>query len=522
MNRTIVVGSGISGLRFSLFLAEHRSVLLLTKKEAVESNTNYAQGGVAVVLGEDDSLDLHIQDTMKTGGGIADPEAVRTVVTEGPARVKELIELGAQFEFDSNGKLVMGREGGHCRKRVVHCADKTGREIERILLNAVEKHPNITVMQYHFAVDLIMREGRVAGVLVLDPEGKLIRMSANLVCLSTGGLGRVFRYTTNPEIATGDGVAIGYRAGAVVRDMEFIQFHPTALARPGASSFLISEAVRGEGGYLTTISGERFMKKYDPEMLDLAPRDVVARAISIELKRTGDPHVLLNVSQLGSEFLRRRFPTIYSTCLLHGVEIDKEPIPVVPAAHYSCGGLKTDLFARTTVPGLYSIGETASHGLHGANRLASNSLLEALVFAYRGAQSAREEPDIKVFEDEVIGDINSKPPCGMTDLYSERLNLIMSQNVGVFRNIDVLQKTAFELTAIRNGIQRLVDAFSSRRELLELSNIALCAELIVRSALKRKESRGLHFLEGYPQVGLEFPGTNTELINKVPRPMIWK
>lgn len=513
----VVVGSGISGLRFSLYLAAHRPVTLITKKEAVESNTNYAQGGIAAAIGADDSVDLHFNDTIETGAGLSDPDVVRIVVTEGPALVRDLGDLGANFEKRPDGDLALGREGGHSRHRVIHSADATGREIERALLSAAEAHPNITIKPFHFVVDLITAGDRVTGVLVLNPDGKLTKVPASLVCLSTGGLGRVYKYTTNPEIATGDGVAIGHRAGALLRDLEFIQFHPTVLDRPGAGSFLISEAVRGEGGILTTVDGERFMKRYD-HRLDLAPRDVVARAIDAEMKRRGDPHVLLHVKHLDAEFLRRRFPTIHATCLLHGIDITREAIPVVPAAHYSCGGLVTDAQARTTIQGLYAIGETASHGLHGANRLASNSLLEALVFSKRGADAAAaEEISEPAFAETEIAPASTLH-CGLTTMYAERLRGIMSRHLGVFRKTDDLQAAHLEIGVILAGVKRLIRAFAPTRELLELANMTQCCELIVRSALMRKESRGLHTIDDYPE--RHDPPRHTDILNDDPRPLI--
>ncbi|MEK8023184.1 MAG: L-aspartate oxidase [Candidatus Hydrogenedentota bacterium] len=528
MTPAIVIGSGISGLRFSLYLARTRPVTLITKKEAVESNTNYAQGGIAAALGADDSIELHVADTMATGAGLSDPEVVRIVVTEGPALVKELVAMGAAFEESRAGSLALGREGGHSRNRVVHSADATGREIERVLLSAAEAHPNIEIRPFHVVMDLIVQDGRIAGVTVIDPDGTIRHIPASLVCLSTGGLGRIFKYTTNPEIATGDGVAIGYRAGALLRDLEFIQFHPTALARPGASSFLISEAVRGEGAYLTTIDGDRFMKEYDPKMLDLAPRDVVARAIDREMKKRGHPHVLLHLEHLGAEFLKKRFPTINATCLLHGIAIDKTPIPVVPAAHYSCGGLVTDQHARTTIPGLYSIGETASHGLHGANRLASNSLLEALVFSRRGAAAAAEEPDRPPVFEERSKSTASKVQCGLTQMYSDRLRGVMSQHLGVFRKTDGLKTALLEITMIETGVRRLLRSFKPDRELVELANMAQCCLLITRAALSRKESRGLHCIEDGPpgETAASQPAADsailahTDFLNPNPGPLL--
>lgn len=516
----VVVGSGISGLRFSLYLAEHRRVMLITKKEAVESNTNYAQGGIAAALGADDTVDLHLADTLATGGGLTDEAIARIVVTEGPALVRELVTMGAEFERGTDGDLALGREGGHSRNRVVHAADATGREIERVLLHAAETHPNITVHPYHLVVDLVVREGRVAGVIVLGPDGDVSVVPTDLVCLSTGGLGRVYKFTTNPEIATGDGVAIGYRAGGLVRDLEFIQFHPTALARPGASSFLITEAARGEGGLLKTIDGVRFMKDYAPDQMELAPRDVVARAIDSEMKKRGHPHVLLHLEHLDPVFLRKRFPTIHATCLLHGIAIDRQPIPVVPAAHYSCGGLVTDDHARTSIPGLYAIGETASHGLHGANRLASNSLLEALVFSRRGALAASAEPDRpRILEERRIA-FPSRSRCGLTRMYADRLRTVMSQNVGVFRRVDGLRTAHLEVGVLLSGVRRLLKVFAPDREAIELANMTLCCSLILKAALERRECRGLHSVEEFAGRPPQEPARHSEFVNPDPAPLI--
>ncbi|RMH58893.1 MAG: L-aspartate oxidase [Candidatus Hydrogenedentota bacterium] len=491
----VVVGSGIAGLRHALYLAEKHDVVLITKKAAVESNTNYAQGGIAVALGADDAPELHIEDTLRTGAGLTDPKIAEIVVREGPELVRELVEMGADFARDERGELALGREGGHSRNRVIHSADQTGREVERVLLHHAESHPRITLRPYHFVIDLLVNEGKVSGVAVLTPDEEIEVIPTSVVSLSTGGLGRIFLYTTNPEIATGDGVAMAYRAGARIRDMEFIQFHPTALARPGSAAFLISEAVRGEGGILRTLDGERFMERYDPERMELAPRDVVARAIDTELKKRGDPYVLLDVTHLGKEFLQKRFPHIYRTCLVHDIAIEKDPIPVVPAAHYSCGGIVTDANGRTDIVGLYAIGETASHGLHGANRLASNSLLEALVFARRAARAIHADGLLTPAEQSRRIPNSRSQRCGLVDLYAGRLRTVMSQKVGIFRNRAALSRAEAEIEAIRVGLERLVKIFRPTRDLLELFNMAEVARLIVRSALARTRSVGLHALE---------------------------
>lgn len=518
MPPVFVIGSGIAGLRFSLYMAETHEVVLITKKATVESNTNYAQGGIAVALGDDDSTSLHAADTLKTGGGLSRPEIVQLVVEEGPTLVQELSHMGARFACNSAGELALGREGGHSRNRVVHAADHTGAEIERVLVETVERHPRIRIFPFHFAMDLIVRENEVRGVMLLEPDGQIRVLPAAAVCLATGGLGRVFRYTTNPEIATGDGVAMGWRAGAELRDLEFIQFHPTALARPGNHAFLISEAVRGEGARLFNQRGERFMEKYAPEQMELAPRDVVARAIDAELKASDDSFVLLDVTHLGRAKLKERFPTIFARCQEEGLDISRDPIPVVPAAHYSCGGLVTDEFARTSIDRLFAVGETASHGLHGANRLASNSLLEALVFARRGAQAAVRRlaaPAAEIAEGAWRPE--ERPICGLVDLYAERLRLTMSQHVGIVRQPEALVRAGVEVAAVLTGVRRLLRRHALTRELIELANLTQCADLIIRSAMARKESRGLHYLENTPTAQGE--AAHTLLRNPAPQPL---
>src|SRR5438445_1365740 len=393
----LVLGSGIAGLSFAVQAARHGSVALLAKRSRSESNTAYAQGGIAAVFGPQDSFDQHIHDTLVAGAGLCREEAVRVTVTEGPTRVRELIELGAEFTRDASPLgYHLTREGGHSQRRVVHAADMTGREVERTLLDAADR-AGIRIVDEHVAIDLITAAktgaagpDRVLGAYVLDARtGEVHVYLARVVVLASGGAGKVYLYTTNPDVATGDGLAMAHRAGAASPNMDFIQFHPTCLYHPQAKNFLISEALRGEGGILRNKAGEAFMERYDPRK-ELAPRDVVARSIDSELKRRGDDSAFLDMTHLGKAFLVEHFPHIYSTCLAFGIDMAQVPIPVVPAAHYVCGGVCTDLRGQTTIPGLLAIGEVACTGLHGANRLASNSLLEGMVFGHRAADTARE------------------------------------------------------------------------------------------------------------------------------------
>src|SRR5213596_2441752 len=396
----VVIGSGIAGLVFALKAARHGSVAVITKRKGADTNTAWAQGGIACVTSDEDSFELHVRDTLEAGVGLCDEAVVRAVVTEGPERIRELAEIGLQFderEVSGHRELDLGKEGGHSKRRVLHVRDATGKEIEERLLRELAKQSNVELLENHMAVDLITAaklgfasEDRCLGVYVLDEKtGEVETVRSDWTVLATGGCGKVYLYTTNPDIATGDGVAMAWRAGVEIANMEFIQFHPTCLFHAEAKSFLISEAVRGEGGILRNNRGEDFMKRYDARG-SLAPRDIVARAIDAEIKRSGAKCVFLDITHKSPEFIRERFPHIYETCLQFGIDISKEPIPVVPAAHYQCGGVKTDVNGATSLRGLYAIGEAACTGLHGANRLASNSLLEGLVVAHRAAAAVLE------------------------------------------------------------------------------------------------------------------------------------
>src|ERR1700724_1099118 len=399
----VVIGSGIAGLSLALKAAKHGSVAVVTKRKGADTNTAWAQGGIACVTSDEDSFELHVRDTLEAGAGLCDEEAVRAIVTEGPKRIRELVDLGLHFdqrEVSGHRELDLGREGGHSKRRVLHVQDVTGQEIENTLLRELGRQSRVDLLENHMAVDLITAGklgfatgDRCLGVYVLEEKTvEVATIRSDGIVLATGGCGKVYLYTTNPDIATGDGVAMAWRAGAVIANMEFIQFHPTCLFHAKAKSFLISEAVRGEGGILRNNRGEDFMKRYDSRG-SLAPRDIVARAIDAEIKRSGAQCVFLDITDKPVEFLRDRFPHIYETCLRLGIDISKQPIPVVPAAHYQCGGIKTDVNGATSLAGLYAIGEGGSTGLHGANRLASNSLLEGLVVAHRACEAmTRERP----------------------------------------------------------------------------------------------------------------------------------
>lgn len=511
----LVIGSGIAGLSFALKAAELGTVAIITKKERAESNTNYAQGGIAAVTSAEDSFASHIDDTLNAGVGLCHRDAVEVLVQEGPQRLKELIERGVAFT-QKEGSLDLGREGGHSQNRIVHARDRSGWEIERALLAAIARHPRISVCEDHLAIDLITEHhlGRPFtvsepihcwGAYALDVRRNAVKtFLASSTILCSGGLGQVYLHTTNPAIATGDGVAMAYRAGAAIANMEFIQFHPTTLYDSGSPAFLISEAIRGFGGILKTRDGQAFMERYD-ERGSLAPRDIVARAIDSELKKRGDDFVHLDVRHLGADRVKEHFPHIYKTCLeLHKLDVTRELIPVVPAAHYSCGGVETDLAGRTSIGHLYACGEVAMTGVHGANRLASNSLLEALVFSHRAFEDVRN-----AFSGRTVAfpAIPSWDESGTFDTEEwvliahdrKEIQQIMWDYVGIVRSDLRLERAHRRLALILDEIETFYKKTKVVEGVIELRNLATVADLIVRSALLRKESRGLHYTTDYPE-----------------------
>ncbi|MEW6056529.1 MAG: L-aspartate oxidase [Bdellovibrionota bacterium] len=547
----LVLGSGIAGLSFALKAAQLGRVVIVTKARKEEGATRYAQGGIASVLSEDDSFESHIRDTLEAGAGLCNEKVVELTVREGPDRIRELIQWGVPFskrekplaEDPENGAPNLGqiydltREGGHRARRILHASDFTGQAIEDALLAEISANPNIQVLEQHIAIDLItnvpralVRRGRqfterrrCLGAYVLDIEGNQIHtIGSKAICLATGGAGKVYLYTSNPDVATGDGIAMAYRAGARVANLEFMQFHPTCLYHPEAKSFLISEALRGEGGELIDRNGTPFMAKYHP-MGSLAPRDIVARAIDSEMKRSGAKCVFLDMRKHEPEFLKRRFPNIYAQCLKYGIDLTREPIPVVPAAHYTCGGVYTDDSGESSIENLYAIGEAACTGLHGANRLASNSLLEAVVFSDRALRRIKErfkQAKTKNVSPSSLPDHLPEWDSGMAVPMEERITIdhtwkelrtLMWNYVGIVRTDRRLQKARARLQLISHEVQEYYWNYLLTPDLIELRNLVTIAQLIVESALLRKESRGLHFNLDYPSTDDRFFKKNTIL-----------
>jgi len=501
----LVIGSGVAGLLVSIKAASQGSVILVTKRGAEDSATRDAQGGVASVFGDKDSFESHIADTLTAGAGLCDPAVVDFTVREGPERIRELVGMGADFSRHSpGGDLDLGREGGHSARRIVHAADHTGAEISRVLLAAARTSPDIEILERHAAVDLVVPEraspsAECLGAFILTPNGEVVTVLARATILATGGAGKVYLYTSNPDVATGDGIAMAFRAGAEVANLEFIQFHPTCLFHPHAKSFLISERVRGEGGILKDHTGRPFMKDYDPRA-ELAPRDIVARAIDSEMKRSGADSVYLDATPLGRDFLDMHFPYLTENLASYGIDMAAQPIPVVPAVHYFCGGVSTDHHGRTTLPRLLAVGETAFTGLHGANRLASNSLLEGLVFAHRAAGMLGElaGPDFSKAREWETGNAAPSRESVVVSQDWDEIRRFMWNYVGIMRSEKRLERARRRMDLLAEEIREYYWNVLPNLDLIELRNIATVADLVIHSATLRKESRGLHWVEDYP------------------------
>jgi L-aspartate oxidase len=520
----VIVGAGLAGLTVALHLAKQgRRVVVLAKRSLSEGATAWAQGGIVGVLGSDDSIDSHVRDTQDAGAGLVDEHTARFIAENSAQAIEWLVDAGVPFSLDADGPLGLHltREGGHAVRRIAHAADATGRAIHESLLARAQQDPNITLRERWIAVDLItsrhlhrQEPPRVYGVYALDIEGHHVEtIRASAVVLATGGVGKVYRYTTNPDTSTGDGIAMAWRAGCRVANMEFIQFHPTCLYHPQERSFLISEALRGEGALLRLPDGTRFMPEHD-ERAELAPRDIVARAIDFEMKKHGLDHVWLDATHLGEAFLKEHFPTIHARCLALGIDIAKQPIPVVPAAHYTCGGMVTDLDGRADLPGLYGVGETTYTGLHGANRLASNSLLECVVIGRTCAEAILKEPvpvagEVPEWDESQVEDADEQVVIAHN---WDELRLVMWNYVGIVRTTKRLERALHRIQLLTGEIDEYYRHFRVTRDLLELRNLVVCAELIVRSALRRHESRGLHFSRDFPRtLPVSFPTVLTRM-----------
>jgi L-aspartate oxidase len=508
----LVIGSGLSGQLFSLKAAKHGKVNLVTKGRLTESATIRAQGGIAAVVSAEDSIELHVEDTIRVGDGLCHRDVVEQIIRAGPERIQELVDLGVDFcDEEATGEYELGLEGGHSKRRVLHVKDHTGEDIELALTKRLEGEKNITVYDNHMAVNLFVRNNRVYGAYILDLNtSEIERFVAKIVILATGGAGRVFLYTSNPDVATGDGIAMAFRAGASVMNLEMVQFHPTLLYHQKIRSFLISEALRGEGARLLGSDGKRFMQDYHKDA-ELAPRDVVARAIDTELKKTGADHVWLDISFKNPDYIKDRFPHIYETCLTAGIDITKSPIPVVPAAHYMMGGVKTDINGRTDVLGLYAIGETTCTGFHGANRLASNSLLEASVLAHNASVAASEELKMNITPMEIPpwdpGEATNPDELVVISHLWEEIRRIMINYVGIARSNKRLIRARNRIEFIQKEISQFYWDFKITPDLVELRNISLVAELIIMMARMRKESRGAHYNIDYPEKSKEIVDT---------------
>jgi L-aspartate oxidase len=525
----IIIGTGAGGLSAALHASRLGKVCILTKRMAVESNSSWAQGGIACVKADDDSIEQHVADTLVAGAGLCKEAAVRSIISDGPARIEELLSLGVDFDqkvaADGHLEFDLTREGGHSHRRVLHHRDATGKEITDKLLAAVRAKPEIDLLEGHYAIDLIttgklglVSEERVLGVYVLEEaSGQVKTFRADRILLATGGCGRVYLYTTNPSIATGDGVAMSWRAGASVANMEFIQFHPTCLYHPQKRSFLITEAMRGEGARLIGKDGREFMQRYDSRG-SLAPRDVVARAIDAEIKRTGGPCVYLDISHKPAEFITGHFPNIYRTCLDVGIDITRDPIPVVPAAHYQCGGVLTDASGATSIRGLCAVGEVGCTGLHGANRLASNSLLECLVVAKRAVELLSHKLPLgkPAAHDYDIPDWRTGNAVDVDELVViyhnwDEIRRLMGDYVSIVRTTKRLQRAAARLRNLKREVHEFYWNFKVTTEVLELRNLVETASLIVDCAIRRHESRGLHYTLDYPDLDESRPATDTVL-----------